>query len=191
MSIEPQVRSNKSPLLHVHSDLQCSQLLVTNELQSPVRSQQDSHPSSVHGHDRHRGALGSPVYRGYLPSVAPRAVRTRHPRTSWQRSRVNLARSRPNATRCSMLLDGILIAVFQAKTYWNARGLFGRHFDPKDLLLENSSNTPSLGPALFPTNCYSPHETVHWFFRANVSHESGDICHLRLSADRRPHYSAM
>lgn len=90
-----------------------------------------------------------------------------------------------------MLLDGNLIAVFQGKTYWNARGLFGRHHDPKDMLLEISSNLPSLGPAPFPTNSYLLHETVHWFFRANVSHESDDICHLRLSADRRPHSSAM
>lgn len=142
-SIGSQTWSNKCPLLHVHSDLQCSQLVVTHDLQNSVRSQKGSQPSSFHGHDRHQGALGSPGYRGYLPSVAPRAVGTRHPRTSWQQLRVNLARSHPNSTRCSMLLDGILIAVFQGKTYWNARGLFGRHRDPNHLLLEGSSNIPS------------------------------------------------
>lgn len=60
-SIGPQTWDTKSPLLHVHSDLQCSQLLVTHDLQRRVRSQQDSQPSSIHGHDRQQGALGSLV----------------------------------------------------------------------------------------------------------------------------------
>lgn len=76
------------------------------------------------------------------------------------------------------------------KALLDARGVLGRHRGPKGLALEYSSTIASLGPALFPTKCCPSGETAHWFSRANVSHDSGDICQLRLSADRRPDYSA-